>query len=418
MRFVPFLEDLCQILSVLTSLVFLYHILFLFIPLVAPKRPEKDASLRRYAVLIAARNEEAVLPHLLDSLRSQDYPAELVDIFVIADNCTDATAQVAQDHGAAVFTRFNRQLVGKGYALNYLLKQIDRTVGLEKFDAFLIFDADNLVAPDYIRRINQLPEQGYEAFCGYRNTKNFGGNWLTSGYALWYLHESTHLNRSRMAVGSCCAVSGTGFGFTRQLLERMGGWNFHTLTEDLEFNHWCAVNGIKIGYCHDAIVYDEQPLSFRQSWKQRTRWAQGGAQVSVRYAAPIARGIFRGGWAGFSCMDFATVSLWGFLLSLVTFLVGALTALLTQSAAELLYSAVLMISWGYGTLFFLGAWTAVMEWRRIRAGTLQKLVAVFTFPLFMMTFVPITLTSLFRKCRWEPIAHTVAISAKQLQEKV
>lgn len=415
MKFALFLQDLSQALGILTALCFFYHIIFLFVPFIFSRRKGNDPALRRYGVLIAARNEEAVIPHLLDSLKAQDYPPELIDIYVVADNCTDSTAQVASDHGATVFTRFNRQHIGKGYALNFLLKQIDRTAGLEKYDAFMVFDADNLVAPDYFRQIDQLPEQGYEAFCGYRNTKNFASNWITSGYALWYLHESTHLNRSRMALGSCCAVSGTGFGFTRQLLERLGGWDFHTLTEDLEFNHWCAVNGVKIGYCHDAIIYDEQPLTFGQSWKQRTRWAQGGCQVSIRYAGTVARGILRG---NFSCFDFAMVSLWGFLLSFLTCFTGGLSMLLTAPPQDLLFSAAQMLVWGYGSMFLLGTLTTLMEWRRIHAPAARKIGALFTFPLFMMTFVPITLTSLFRKPRWEPIVHTVAISAKQLQEKV
>lgn len=414
MKFALFLQDLSQALGILTALCFFYHIIFLFVPFIFSRRKGNDPALRRYGVLIAARNEEAVIPHLLDSLKAQDYPPELIDIYVVADNCTDSTAQVASDHGATVFTRFNRQHIGKGYALNFLLKQIDRTAGLEKYDAFMVFDADNLVAPDYFRQINQLPEQGYEAFCGYRNTKNFASNWITSGYALWYLHESTHLNRSRMALRSCCAVSGTGFGFTRQLLETMGGWNFFTLTEDIQFSVWCAAHGICIGYCHDAVLYDEQPVTLRQSFRQRIRWVQGTIQVSVRHGGDMLRGMVKGGRTGIACMESLTLSMWGHLVSGT---VGALNLVwaacnggVWAMLTALLMGAVFLLA----TSLLTAGLTVLTEHRRIRATVPQMIMGVLAFPVYLLSYLPITAAALFRKRRWQPIAHTAAISAEEL----
>ena len=206
---------LSLLLGTILSLCYAYQILYLFVPFFKKQPPVTADKLHRYAILIAARNEEAVLPHLLQSIRQQDYPPELFTTFVVADNCTDRTAQVAAQYGAVVFSRFDREKVGKGYALNYLLSQIDAAEGWDQFDAFLVFDADNLLEKDYLRQINKVCTQGYDAFCGYRNSKNFGGNWVSAGHSLWYLHESTHLNRSRMLLGNPCMVSGTGFGFTR-----------------------------------------------------------------------------------------------------------------------------------------------------------------------------------------------------------
>ena len=259
------LRILSMVLAAMTTICYFYQVLYLFIPKLKKPRPHKPEIHHRYAILIAARNEEAVLPYLLDSIRSQDYPEDRITTFVIADNCTDNTAAVAAAHGARVYQRFDRHHIGKGYALDHLIRQIQGNDGLDTFDAFLIFDADNLLEPDYITQINRVCSDGYEAFCGYRNTKNFGSSWISSGSGIWYLHDSTHLNRSRMAIGTCCAVSGTGFGFTRSLLERMDGWHYYTLTEDIEFDTWCATHGVRIGYCHDAILYDEQPITLRQS---------------------------------------------------------------------------------------------------------------------------------------------------------
>lgn len=418
MDWLAFMRTLSLVLFILTAVCYFYQILYLFLPLVLKRKPLKSGKLHRYAILIAARNEEKVLPLLLDSIRKQDYPQELLSVYVVADNCTDNTARVAQEYGAWVFSRFDSEKIGKGYALDYLLSQIDATDGLDSYDCFLIFDADNLLQSDYVSQINKVRCAGYEAFCGYRNTKNFGSNWISSGYGLWYIHESTHLNRSRMSIGTGCAVSGTGFGFTRQVLKQTGGWKFFTLTEDLEFGAWCASHGIRIGYCHDAVLYDEQPLTFCQSWRQRTRWAQGGIQVSFRYIRQLLKGIFTGGsWITYTCFEITTLSLWGFILGCLCAVVSTVSVGLHSGLSEVLCLLLWGIPTSYISTMIMGALTLAMEWKRIKATRGEKLRSIFTFPFFMMTWLPITLAAPFQKFRWEPIYHTVAVSADSLSKE-
>lgn len=411
------LEILSALLVLLTTVFYSYQVIYLILPLIRKPKPCADASPKRYAILIAARNEENVLPHLLDSIAAQNYPAAAITTYVVADNCTDRTAEVAQAHGARVFQRFNTEKVGKGYALNYLLSQICRWDGLDQFDAFLVFDADNLLDRDYVNQINRVCAAGYSAFCGYRNTKNYGSNWLSAGYGLWYLHESTHLNRSRMELGTCCTVSGTGFGFTRELLEEMGGWNYFTLTEDIEFGTWCATQGIRIGYCHDAILYDEQPTDFRQSWRQRTRWVQGGIQVSTRYAKNLLHGLLRGGRTAWASFETATLSLWGYGMSAMSFAFTLLVTFLVERWVGLAQAVVVALAGAYLSMLAMGALTMATEWHRIRAAKREKIRSVFTFPLFLFSYAPIAVTAVFRKYEWKPIVHTCAISSAQLQER-
>ena len=416
MNLLTVLRELSCILAALTAICYFYQIVYLILPLIKKQRPLESKERRRYAILIAARNEEAVLPHLLESIRLQDYPAELISTFVVADNCTDRTAEVAEQGSASVFRRFNNKQIGKGYALNYLLTRIDVTEGLDKFDAFLIFDADNLLMPDYISQINKVCCNGFEAFCGYRNSKNFGANWISQGYALWYLHDSCHLNQSRMLLGTTCAVNGTGFGFTRQLLRRMGGWNFFTLTEDIEFSTWCATRGVRIGYCRDAMVFDEQPENFIQSWRQRTRWTQGGIQVSFRYALDLLKGLFKGPRIAYASFETASLSLWGYGTGILCCGITLLVTFLAERWLGLGKALLLGLAGTYGSMFLIGGLTLATEWCRIRASRGKKIQSLFTFPLFMMTFIPIALTAVFRKFQWHPIAHTVAISAGELQK--
>jgi cellulose synthase/poly-beta-1,6-N-acetylglucosamine synthase-like glycosyltransferase len=217
-----------------------------------------------------------------------------------------------------------------------------------------------------------------------------------------------------MGIGSCCAVSGTGFGFTRQLLEEMGGWKFFTLTEDIEFSTWCATRGIRIGYCHDAVLYDEQPTSFSVSVRQRTRWIQGGVQVSFRYARDFLRGMRKGGRTAYATFETATLSLWGYGMGAVSFTVALLTVFLAERWLGLAYALLLALLGSYGSLLITGILTTVSEWKRIHAPAAAKIGYLFTFPLFMLSYVPIALAAPFRKYRWQPIAHTVTLSVEQL----
>lgn len=410
------LKAVSIVLVTLTTLCYLYQAVYLVLPFFLKRKPHKEPKRNRYAILIAARNEEAVLPHLLDSIQAQDYPAELISTFVVADNCTDNTAQVAREHGATVFTRFNTLQVGKGYAIHDLLENIQSSVGLDQFDAFLIFDADNLLQSDYITQINRTCSDGYEAFCGYRNSKNFGDNWLSSGYGIWYLHESAHMNQSRMLLGTTCVVNGTGFGFTRNLLQKMGGWNFFTLTEDVEFTTYSATHGICIGYCHDAILFDEQPTHFRQSWKQRSRWAQGGLQVSFLYVTDLIRGLFQGGRTSYASFENSTLSLWGYSMAGLSSLSTLLVTFLAERWLGLLLAMAFALVSAYLSMLLIGGLILLTERNRIYATTAQKIRGLFAFPIFMMSFVPIAITAVFRKFQWEPIPHTVAISTEQLKK--
>ena len=410
-----FLNILSTSLIIFTCACFSYEILYLILPIFRKIRHSGASKPTRYAILIAARNEETVLPHLLESIRSQDYPAELLTTYVIADNCTDRTAAVAAQHGARVFQRFNTTQVGKGYALNYLLEQIRIAGDMEKYDAFLIFDADNLLQPDYVTQINKVRSDGYEVFCGYRNSKNFGSSWVSSGHAIWYLHESTHLNQSRMIMGNCCTVSGTGFGFTRQLLERLGGWNFFTLTEDIEFRTWCATHGVRIGYSHDAVLFDEQPETFALSVRQRTRWVQGGIQVSLRYWRDYLKGIFRGGRTAWASFESATQSIWGYGLSAACFLCRMLVILLASRWMGVVEALLLTAVTGYVSIFIAGVLTVAAEHHRILATRKEKFLSLFTYPLYVFSYIPIAVLAVFRKPEWKPIAHTVAVPISRMQ---
>lgn len=406
------------ILAVFFFICYAYQAVYILVPFVVKAKPHKAAKPNRFAVLISARNEQMVIGNLIDSINRQTYAGELVTTFVVADNCTDDTARIAREHGAMVYERFNKEQVGKGYALNWLLQRMDAEYPDRPFDAYLVFDADNVLEPDYIEQINRTFSDGYEVVTSYRNSKNFGDNWISSGYALWFMRESAWLNRPRMRLGTSCAISGTGFGFTRKVLDECGGWNFFLLTEDIQFTVDNVVNGRRIGYCAEAMLYDEQPTKFKQSWNQRKRWARGYAQVFAEYGNDMIKSILRGSFAAYDmCMSIlpaAIASMVGILVNVAGLVVTILTR---QDTMTIVWSALGLLNCLYFSLLGIGALTTISEWKRIYAPTWKKIVYTLTFPLFMFTFIPCTIAGVCSKqVTWKPIEHTRAASLAEIRE--
>ena len=399
------------IISIVFIVCYTYQFFYILVPYVVKDRRRGEVRGHRYAVLISARNEEAVIGQLLESIKRQSYDGGLVTTFVVADNCTDGTARVAAESGAIVFERFDSANVGKGYALNYLLHRIDELFPERPFDGYFVFDADNVLEENYIEEMNRVFSEGYEIVTSYRNSKNFGDNWISSGYALWFLRESQFLNHARMKLGTSCAVSGTGFLFSQKVLGDCGGWNFHLLTEDIEFTVHNVVRGLKIGYCHDAVLYDEQPTRFRQSWNQRLRWARGYLQVFGKYGKDLLRGIAHG---SFSCFDM-TMNI----MPIAVFANGAAAVwgLITGQDVSVVGESLLsMLVNTYLTLIVIGGSATISEWKRIYAPTWKKIVYTLTFPIFMFTYIPISFAALFaRRVTWKPIVHSRSASLADIR---
>lgn len=377
--------------------------------------------LHKFAAVISARNESAVIGELVHSIKKQNYPAELLDVFVIADNCTDNTAAVAERAGAIVFERFNRQQVGKGYALDYAFQRIEKEYGQAQYEGYFIFDADNLLDANYVAEMNKVFDSGYRVITSYRNSKNFDSNWISAGSALWFLREAKFLNNSRMILGTNCAVSGTGFLVASDVIRARGGWKYHLLTEDIQFSIDCACEGERVGYCSTAVLYDEQPVTFEQSWNQRLRWSKGFYQVFARYGKKLLGGVIK--HRSFSCYDMLMTVAPAMLLTLASVAVNAfffISAMLSTPVAVGLMKVTLssiLSSFGgfYLTLLFFATVTVITEWKRINTTTARKILYTFTFPLFIFTYIPIAIVALFRKIEWKPIAHTISKSIEEFQ---
>lgn len=410
------------IVGLVFSVCFLYQVVFFFIGLIRGQVKIPPAKKQHtYAFFIAAHNEEAVIANLVKSIKDQDYPSELIDVFVVADACTDNTAQAAREAGAIVYERNDLSRKGKSWVMDYGFDRILREYP-GKHEAFFIFDADNLLSRDYVTIMNDAFDQGYLALTSYRNSKNFGSSWISSAYATWFIREARYLNNARMICHTSCAVSGSGYLVSAKLIEGMKGWDFHTLTEDIQFSTFCAIHGVRIGYA-PAEFFDEQPVTLKASIKQRMRWTKGFYQVLFTYGRHMFKSI--GKFHRFAAYDMLMVVGPAMLLTLmcllvnVTFIaVGSLSHgfLATDAEIEMVIgSIIMMLAYMYGTFFVMGLSTTITEWKHIHCPQKWRIFTnLFTFPLFMFTYVPLTVAALFLKVDWVPTPHDVSVTLDEV----
>lgn len=425
MEFITYF-NLC--IFVVLTLLYFYQLLYVVVALVGEKRKEhfdnEAKKQHRFAFIVAARNESAVIANLIQSIKQQNYPAELIDVFVIADNCTDNTAEISREAGAIVYERFNYFLVGKGYALDYAFEHINNDYGdVEAYDGYFIFDADNIVDKNYVYEMNKVFDSGYRVITSYRNSKNYDTNWITAGYSLWFLREAKFLNNPRMMLNTSCAVSGTGFLLSSQIVKKNNGWKYQLLTEDIEFSVATAIEGEKIGYCEKAILYDEQPYTFSQSWSQRMRWAKGFYQVMFKYGKTLFTTMFKEKERFVSCYDMLMTIAPATILSLFCIIINCLFLFYGLNNHKLMLALLPVVGKAivfsllncYSIMFFLGIITTITEWKRIQCSPIKKILYVFSFPVFIFTYVPISIVALFKKVEWKPIAHSVIKTVDDMQ---
>ena len=417
-----------SILYIALTVLYFYQFIYIVIALIGDKKKKLDTyeakKLHKFAFIIAARNEQAVIGNQINSIKQQNYPAELIDVIVVADNCTDDTAQIAREHGAICYERFNNMLVGKGYALDYCFNKIVEQFGdYTAYDGYFIFDADNVIDKNYVKEMNKVFDRGYNVITSYRNSKNYDTNWITSGYSLCFIREAKYLNNPRMMLKTSCAVSGTGFLVNSSIIKKNNGWKFNLLTEDIQFSVVNILEGEKIGYCESAMFYDEQPTTFKQSWNQRMRWSKGFYQVMFRYGRELIAMMFKKREMFVSCYDmFMTLapatllSIGCILLNLIFLAYGAtdvhmLRRILPGTLGSIAFAGVNF----YLLMFSIGFITLVTEWNKILAPANKKIKSLFTFPLFMITYVPISLVALVKKVEWKPIAHSISKSVEEIE---
>ena len=365
------------------------------------EKPLKEDKQHRFMTIIPAHNEEKVVVNLIESLKKLDYPKDLYDIYVIADNCTDKTAEVAKKAGSIVYERFDEAHKTKGHALQWFLAQkIEEDA---PYDAFCIFDADNIVDENFLKVMNKKLCQGEEVVQGYKDIKNPSDSWVSAGYAIfyWTMHRFYHL--ARYNIGLSPLMNGTGFMVKFDVIKPQG-WNTKTLTEDIEFSLKRIIEGKKLGWARDAIVYDEQPVGFKQSWTQRSRWTVGHMQCLKEYTKPLAEAVVKNktvmNFDGLLYMLGTTPML---ILTMVLVIVN--TVLFATGAMSGLDFTIQMLKYIIPTLLvlpFMGLVVLYLEKKPIK----PMIKGLLTYPIFMGSWLLINIKCLFKRdTEWKKIDH-------------
>lgn len=363
----------------------------------------------KFMAIIPAHNEEMVIKNLVESLTEQDYPKELYDIYVIADNCTDRTAEIAKEAGAIVLKRFDEQNKTKGHALNWFIKQkIEENAD---YDALCVFDADNIVDKNFLKNMNKKLCQGEEVVQGYRDIKNPTDSWISAGYAIfyWMMHRFYHL--ARYNLGLSPLLNGTGFMVKFDIL-KPNGWQTVTLTEDIEFSLINIAKGRKLGWAVDAIVYDEQPTTFKASWSQRSRWTVGHLQCMKEYTGKLINGIKEYK----TLMNFdGALYLFGIPMMLLTFALLGVNGLLYLANEMTGIDLILNISRYLVATFIMPVITGVAIMALEKKPIKPMLRGILCYPFFMGSWIIINIKCLIKpNTKWEKIQHVRDINIKEV----
>lgn len=383
------------------------------------KFPEKQEKLR-YGIVISARNEELVIGELLDSIRKNGYPLKKLQIFVVAHNCTDRTAEVARKHGATVYEYNNDNERTLGYAYRYLFRRIEEEYRTVSFDGFFIFNADNILPPGYLSKMNDafLYYGKKYAVTSYRNSTNFGENYMSCLYGIFFLAACRYEFRGRGVCGCTSRVSGTGYVLPSSFVEN--GWDYVTMTEDWEFTADRVAQGDKIMYCDEAEFFDEQPTTVPIMLRQRLRWARGHTIVFFTRFKKLVKAIFtpkkRGGKDNKYSQYDVTMSILpsgaiGIGLLLLQLICLAFSPLFGYDPGEVwtIYAIVSAISFvcSYLVTMLTGVLILILERKHIpKIGFFRKLAAILLWPFFLLLNVVLDVVSLFvRNLKWKPIPH-------------
>lgn len=277
------------------SLFYLYHFAIFIIGLVYVRcfsNADHRNPEHRFAIFIPAHNEDSVIFDSVRTIKRCNYPPEMYDIFVVADNCSDSTSLQAKKAGACVLVRENKEKRGKQHAIKWAFKEIDT----EYYDAVVILDADNHVHENFLYVLDSELSKGNKVVQGYIETKNPGDSWVTANYAFmfWYI---CRLQMARKMLGLSAWLAGTGFCICVDTLRRVG-WNVQTLTDDVEYTCELILAGEKVTFAHNAIIYDQKPRGIADSMNQRLRWIRGQTQTCIKYIPRFLAAIPRFWWQG------------------------------------------------------------------------------------------------------------------------
>ncbi len=357
----------------------------------------------RVAILIAARDESKVIGDLLKSIRQQTVKVKPQDVYVIVEAMDDPTVKICKQHQHSVILREDVSKQRKGYALDEAVRQI--LAKGEHYNAYFVFDADNILTKNYLAEMLKIYAEGYEIATGYRNSKNGNANVIAAVSSLTFSMINVMSNRKRAAHGANIIFSGTGYYIAGDLIEEWQGWPFVSLTEDYELSLYATLHGLSTYYNEEAVFFDEQPTRYRQTVAQRVRWIKGYFSARKKYI-PLIRVKKHGDNYGSLVKEKIGVRPAIFaILGVVAIMIGTVIELCMMGKALDILAAIPVILAGVYVILMLVT-VEMIKREKLDLTTETKIKAILFNPLYLVTYIPCAIKALLKKhVGWTKIEH-------------
>ena len=363
-------------------------------------KPKNDK--HNFCILIPARDESSVIEDILKSIENQTHKIDMKDIYVIVESNDDPTVKICDKHNASVIVRKHLNLKSKGYALDEGIKYIESKK--IKYDAYFIFDADNILDKDYIKNMIPIFDKGYDLATGYRNCKNGNESVVAASSSLTFSLINELFNKVKTKKTKNITFSGTGFYIRGYLIDKFKGYPFNSLTEDYELSCYATLNDLRTFYNTKSIFYDEQPVKYKDTINQRVRWIKGYFTVRKRYYKQILRSIKKGNPNNASKIDNG-IGIIPYLLTVISVMLFFIASLIDFIINKSLILPIFILSI-YLILFILTIVLLILEKDKLSINNSMKIKTLFFNPIFILSFIPCAIKALFKKeVKWTKVNH-------------
>ena len=298
-------EYLYRVLSIINYVVLIViaipiaiQVLYILLGFLPKKRFPKSEKKGRIAYLIPAHNEaDVIYGTVKDALEHQNYPRELYDVYVVAHNCTDNTAELAEKAGAKVLVLNDPDPAHRMalYPLKYGVQEIIAIEGEEAYDMIVHLDADNRINAEFSSLMNDVFQAGVDFARPYEGALNGMQNFYTKASTMLYAFDSRFGSRVRERLHLAAHVNGSGAMMSVRMLRETGGYDCETLSDDAEFNMKRMFDGHKGHFVEDAVVYEDMPSSWRDTYNRNKRMGSGATSLFKSNAGNLWKHFFKTG---------------------------------------------------------------------------------------------------------------------------
>ena len=373
-----------------------------------------------FAIIIPARDESLVIESLLDSIKRQSIKVNPKDIYIVVESRKDKTVEIAKSRNINIVYRRDLTKKRKGYAIDDAINKILKSK--KHYDMYFIFDADNILDRNFFKEMIKSYKKGYDIGIGYRNTKNGNSSIYAAASSLTFSMINTFSNNYKTKHNLTLTVSGTGFYIKGEILEKLEGYPFHSLTEDYELSLYAVLNNLTSTYNTNAKYFDEQPTSYSVTIRQRTRWVKGYFSSRIKYYSLLKEKLKKKD-NNYPSVYIAIVGVKPYILfviSVILYLTNLIYRIISNSIVKvdvtnLLLQFFIIILFIYLVLIIFTFILLIKEKDNLRLKRKMKLKVLFYNPLFLASYVKCLYLALRnRDLEWEKIEHSDNISLEEL----